>query len=264
MSGLFKQKKTTPEYMTTYDPFSEVRSKLSSYLSGQIGKPAEQYKGEMVAPKTTQETQSLDWLKKYADQGTSEGMGLANEEVRKTMTGYYDPSTSPYYQAVKAESARNLANTQADIGSQAAGGGRYWGGARLQQQQEAGSESARGLNTMLGQMAETERGRRFEAIPYAAALGQYQEQQPLDKAQALQQYGGLDRTLQQAQDEAVYNEWLRSTQDYPLQIAQLSQGLAAQQPIMSQVGYQPSFMQNYGSGIMGTISSLISSIFGKK
>ena len=263
MSGMFSQKKTTPEYTTTYDPFSDVRGKLSSYLSGQIGKPAEQYKGEMVAPKTKQEGQSLDWLQKYADQGQSEGMGLANEEVKKTMSGYYDPSTSPYYQAVKAESARNLANTNQDIASQAAGGGRYWGGARLQQQQEAGSESARGLNTMLGQMAEKERMNRLNTVPIAAHLGAYQEQQPLDKAQALQQYGGLDRTLNQAQDEAVYNEWLRSTQDYPLQIAQLSQGLAAQQPIMSQVGYQPSIMDKTSS-IWGPALGNIASNLGTK
>lgn len=243
MSGLFKQKKESPQYTTTYDPFKDVRDKLSGYLGGQIGKPAEQYKGEMIAPKTTQETQSLDWLKKYAEQGSSEGMNLANEEVKKTMSGYYDPSSSPYYQAVKAEASRNLEDTQAGIASNAAGGGRYWGGARLEQQREAGTDVANSLNTMLGQMAEQERMNRLNTVPIAAQLGQYAENQPLAKTQALQESGSLDRVLQQAQDEAVYNEWLRSTQDYPLQIAQLASPFAAQQPIMSQTGYQKSFMQ---------------------
>jgi len=259
MSGLFKQKKTSPEYTTTYDPFSNIRSSLSSYLTGQIGKPAEQYKGEMIAPKTSQETQSLDWLSKYAEGGQGEGMSLANEEVKKTMSGYYDPSSSPYYQAVKAESARNLGDVQRGIASDAAGGGRYWTGARLEQQREAGTDVANNLNTLLGGMAEKERMNRLNTVPIAAQLGQYEEQRPLAKAGALQQYGGLDRTLQQAQNEAVYNEWLRSTQDYPLQIAQLSQGLAAQQPIMSQVGYQPSGL----SSLMTMIPTLLSSILKK-
>jgi hypothetical protein len=254
MSGMFQSTKTTPEYVTTYDPFKDLRGKTTEYLSGQIGKAAPTYSGELVAPKTTQEGQSLDWLKKYADQGTSEGMNLANEEVRKTMTGYYDPSSSPYYQAVKAESARNLANTNQDIASQSAGGGRYWGGARLEQQREAGTDVANSLNTMLGQMAEQERMNRLNTVPIAAQLGQYEENVPLAKTQALQQYGSLDRTLQQANDEAIYNEWLRSTQDYPLQIAQLAQGLAAQQPIMSQVKNQRSlwsFITDPGSSMMG-------------
>jgi len=261
MGSLFKQKATTPKYKTTYDPFKDVRTKTADYLSGQIGKPAEQYSGQMIAPKTSQEGQSLDWLSNYADQGQSEGMGLANEEVKKTMSGYYDPSSSPYYQAVKAESARNLQDTQEGIASDAAGGGRYWGGARLQQQREAGTDVANSLNTMLGQMSETERQRRLDTVPIAAQLGQYAENQPLAKTQALQQYGGLDRTLQQAQNEATYNEWLRATQDYPLQIAQLSQGMAQQQPIMSQVGYQPSTAQGIGSSLISSIPNLLKSIF---
>jgi len=261
MSSLFKSKKVTPEYKTTYDPFKDVRNKTAEWIGGQVGKPAEQYKGQMIAPKTAQEGQSLDWLKKYADQGTSEGMGLANEEVRKTMTGYYDPSSSPYYQAVKAESARNLADTNAGIASDAAGGGRYWGGARLEQQREAGTDVANSLNTMLGQMSETERQRRLDTVPIAAQLGQYAENQPLAKTQALQQYGGLDRTLAQAQNEATYNEWLRATQDYPLQIAQLASPLAAQQPLMSQTGYQPSAAQGIGSSLISTIPNLLKSIF---
>ncbi len=257
MGGMFNQKKVTPEYETTYDPFSGIRSNLKGYLEGQIGKEAPQYKGEMVAPKTGLEGQGLNWLQKYADAGQSEGMGLANEEIKKTMSGYYDPSSSPYYQAVKAESMRNLEDTKAGIASDAAGGGRYWGGARLEQQQEAGTDVANSLNTMLSSMAEKERMNRLNTAPLAAQLGQYEENQPLAKSQALMQGGGLDRQLQQANDEAIYNEWLRATQDYPLQIAQLAQPFGLQQPIMSQVGYSKSPFQSMmgiidpGSKILG-------------
>ena len=274
MSKLFKSKQSTPQYDVAMDPYASIRQPTLNWLSGQIGKTAPQYTGEMVAPissmekqavnpyagefvapSTAQEKESLDWLKKYVEQGPSEGMGLASEEVRKTMTGQYDPTSSPYYQAVKAESARNLEDVQRNIADQAAGGGRYWSGARLKEQGEAGTEAGLAMNKLLYGMQETERGRRLSTAPFAAQLGQYAEQQPLAKAGALQQYGGLERTLQQAKleamykewlrttqetkelgglertlqqarNEAIYNEWLRATQEYPMQIGAMGAGLA--------------------------------------
>ncbi len=245
MSGMFKEKKYTPDYEIKYDPFKDLRGKTANWMSGQIGKEAPQYSGQMIAPKTGLESSGEDWLKKYAEGGQSEGMGLANEEIKKTMSGYYDPSSSPYYQAVKAESMRNLEDTKAGIASDAAGGGRYWGGARLEQQQEAGTDVANSLNTLLGSMAEKERMNRLNTAPLAAQLGQYEENQPLAKSQALMQGGGLDRTLNQAQNEAVYNEWLRATQDYPMQMGQLASPFALQEPIMAQSGYKPSAWSKY-------------------
>ncbi len=226
MSKMFQSKQSTPQYDVAMDPYGSVREPTLNWLKGQIGKPAEQYSGEMVAPATEQEKQSLDFLKGYVDQPTSEGMNLAKGEIRKTMEGQYDPTSSPYYQAAKAESAHNLSLAQEDIAGNAAGGGRYWSGARLKEQGNASNEAALAMNKLLYGMGETERGRRASMVPIAAQMGQYEEQQPLAKTQALQQYGSLDRTLQQARDEAIYNEWLRATQEYPMQIAQLSSGLA--------------------------------------
>ena len=244
MSGLFKSKKTTPEVAEVADPYGSVRDPLLKWLSGQIGKPAETYKGEFVAPASEQEKQSLDFLKQYTTQGTPEGINLAKEEYRKTLQGEYDPTTSPYYQAVKAESARNLEDTLGGIKSAAAGGGRYWTGARLGEEREARTDVGNALNTLLGGMAETERARRLQAAPMAAQLGQQEQQLPLQQATALQTLGALPRTLEQAQNQALYNEWLRSTQEYPLNIAQLAAGVQ-QPPMYGQVGYQPSIFDKY-------------------
>ena len=71
--------------------------------------------------------------------------------------------------------------------------------------------------------------------------------------------GALPRTIQQAQNEAAYNEWLRSTQQYPLEIAQLAQSLATQQPILAQQGYEQSpFSQIANVGLPIALASILS------
>jgi hypothetical protein len=236
---MFKSKESTPQYTSVADPYKSIREPTIDWLKSQIGKPADQYQGEMVAPATDQEKQSLDFLKGYVDQGDSENTKLANEEVRKTMTDQYDPTSSGYYQAVKAESAKNLADVQENISDQAAGGGRYWGGARLKEQGTASNDAAIAMNKLLYGMQETERGRRLATAPLAAQLGERAEQKPLEKATALQSLGSLERTLSQARDEAIYNEWLRATQEYPLQVASMGAGLA-REPYYAQTVKLPS------------------------
>jgi len=252
MSHLFTSKTKTPDYGVVADPYKDIRETTTNWLQSQVGKSAPQYSGEFVAPSTDQEKQSLDFLKQYVDQGESQGMKLANEEVKKTMTGQYDPTTSGYYQAVKAESAKNLGEVQDNISDMASGGGRFWGGARLKEQGGAATDAGMAMNKLLYGMQETERGRILNTAPLAAQLGQYAENMPLAKASALQGLGGLERSLSQARDDAIYNDWLRATQEYPLQIASLSSGLArepyyaANQPVV-----QP--WQKVVSGIMGAL-----------
>jgi len=239
MSNFFSSKKTTPEYTTVSDPYADIRNKTSNWLSGELGKTATPYSGEMVAPATSQEKESLSQLDKYVNQPKSEMTGLAQEEIKKTLTGGYDPTTSPYYQAVKAESARDLEDTLGGISSDAAGGGRYWTGARLDTQGSARTDAGIALNKLLGELTLQERQNKLTAAQQAQSLGTEETNLPLQKATALQSLGSLERNLQQAQDEAVYNEWLRQ-QSYPLQIAQLAQPYASQQPTLAQTGYSPS------------------------
>jgi len=267
MSGLFGggDEEKSSNYQTVYDPFSAVRGKYSTWLESQIGKTAEPYTGQLVAPKTAQETQSLDYLNKYATQPTSEQTQLAQNEVKKTLTGGYDPTTSPYYQAMKAESAKNLGDTLEGISSDAAGGGRYWTGARLGEQGEARTTAGNALNTILGQLSESERNRMMTASQQAQSLGTEQTEQPLKVATALQSLGSLDRNLAQAQNEATYNEWLRQ-QNYPLQTASLAQGLATYSPTMQQTGYSDNSWLNSllgNSGLGSSLGNMISSLFGK-
>lgn len=263
MSKMFRSKQSTPQYETAVDPYASIREPTLNWLKSQVGQVAPQYTGEMVAPATEEEKRSLDFLKGYVDQPTSANMGLASEEIKRTMTGQYDPTSSPYYQAAKAEATHNLGLAQEDIASQAAGGGRYWSGARLKEQGTASNEAALAMNKLLYGMAETERGRRASMVPIAAQIGQYQEQQPLQKATALQSLGSLQRVLQQARDEAIYNEWLRATQEYPLQIGSMAAGLA-REPYYVQRTKQPAPILSALGSIGSAIPNAIATYFANK
>lgn len=244
MSGLFKSKPSSqpqgPSFDTLYDPFSSTREALNGYLTSQIGQPGPQYTGDRVAPIAPLEQKSLDSAAKYADQPTTTPtLGFAADEIKKTLSGDYDPSTSPYYQAVKAEAARNLDITQNQIKDSAAGAGRYYSGARIKAQADASANVNNQLNTTLGAIAQQERQNRLNVLPQALAVDQQTTDAEAKKAQVLQTIGSLPRELQQAMLDAMYQEFQQSNYEYPLNIAQLASGPSQQQPIFVQKGFTP-------------------------
>lgn len=249
--GLSKIKNKGGGTSVAADPYERVRNQLNDWLTGtgtpgqpgytpgQIGQPGKSYTGEMVAPLSEQEGKSFGFLKKYGEQGYGDTFKQGQGEISKTLTNEYDPTTSPYYQAVKAHSAKNLEETQRNIASNAAGGGRYWTGARLEQEGKAARESELGLNNLLGVLSENERQRRLDVLPQALNFGQAEQRLPLEKASAFQTLGALPRNIQQAQDTSSQNEWLRSQVEYPLEIAKLA----------SNVQTPPTYQQKPPSGL---------------
>lgn len=238
MGDFFKSKKQTPEVAVVADPYKDVREPLNNYLNQNIGKVTP-YQGEQVAPMSSQEQKSLGTLDQYTGGADSSTYNAGKAQIEGTLNGKYDPTTSPYYQAVKAEAYRNLGDTQKGIADNAAGGGRYWSGARLQEQGRAGTDVANSLNTVMGDLANKERDRQMQMVPQAMSYGQYAEQAPLRQTEALQTYGALPRTINQATDQAAYEEWIRSNFTQPMQVAQLASGVQ-QAPVYGQVEYSPS------------------------
>lgn len=241
MSGLFKSKKSepaSPSYEAMYDPFQSTRQKLNEYLSSKVGQSGPKYTGERVAGTSDIEEAGLSAARDYAAKpSSSQSLGYAEEEIKKTLSGDYDPSTSPYYQSVKAEAARNLKDTQANIADKAAGGGRYYSGSRIKQQTDAAVDTNINLDKIMGTLAENERQRRLDVLPQALATDSQVTQADAKKSANLQQLGALPRELEQAFMDAIYQEFLLSEYEYPINIAQLASGLATQQPIFVQGGY---------------------------
>lgn len=215
----------TPKVSVIADPYKEVREALNKYLTSNVSPGATSYKGELSADMTDQEKRSMSSLNDYANRKTPETTQAARGEVLKTLSGNYDPSTSPYYQAVKAEAARNLQQQNEIIGSNAAGGGRYYSGGRMREQREAGVDMGNRMNTVLGELAENERNRMTQAVNQAQSLGNDEDQEKLNTTAALQQYGSLPRNIQQAALDKMYEEWNTANRDYPSKVAGIASGV---------------------------------------
>lgn len=242
---------------TISDTYGDARSKLLNYIAGtpydnsngnmgQIGKPGPVYSGERTAPMTAQEQGSLDKVDEYAKTGYGDTFKAGAKQIQDTLSGGYDPASSPYYQAVKAQAAQNLQKTKAGIASDAAGSGRYFAGSRIKQQGNAATQSELGLQTVLGQQAENERQRQISVLPQAMAYGQAEQQLPLQQATALQSLGSLPRTLNQNTDNSMLENFYKSQYDYPLSILQLLSGI--QTPPTQTATPQNSMLQNLTQG----------------
>jgi len=204
---------------------TELTKQLKSWLSNQLSSLSG-YSGKLTADETAQEKQSTSLLQKYLDSTDSSLTAAAKKEYSDTLSGdRYDPASSGYYQAVKAEANKNLANTQKNIASQAAGGGSYWSGARLKAQSDAAEDTANSLNQTIYSLANQERQNRLSAASSASNLGQQETDTDLKKAAAAQTYGSLDRTLQQSGLDKLYSDYL-NTQDYGTNIANIIAALS--------------------------------------
>ena len=258
MSGLFSSKKDStpqsPNIQTFYDPFKSTREKVNAWLTDQVGKPGPDYTGERVAPMSELEVASQEAGKSYAAApSTGESLKLAQDEIKKTLSGDYDPSTSPYYQAVKAEAEKNLTEQNKTIADNSAGGRRYFSGARLKAQADAASDTTIALNKQLGALSEQERQNRLSVLPQAMAADTQATQADAKKAMTLQTIGALPRELQQSLLDAIFNEWQQANYSYPLSVAQIGAGVSTQQPTFIQQGYSTTGSSGWNNAIQTAI-----------
>lgn len=204
------------------DPYGSTRKALLDWLNPQIGKAGPTYSGEMVAPMSDEEKKSMSFLNDYGNSAPGSTYASAKKNINDTLNNNFDPSTSPYYQAVKAEAARNSDIANKQIASNAAGGGRYFAGSRMKEQREAGVDTTNKLNTTLGSLAQQERQNQIAVLPQAMQMGLNDQQDPLKKATAFQTLGALPRSIQQAVDQANLDQWTNSNITYPMQIASMA------------------------------------------
>lgn len=232
MSHFFKSKKPKVETkMLDVPEYGKIRKSEANWLNQQIGNIAPEYPGEIVPSVTGYQQEALPYMENYSQQPiTPELVSLGANEYKKTLNNEYDPSKSLYYKAMRDAANVNLRNTMRKISDLGAGGGRYWTGARLEQQRYANEDLTNALNQILGNLAERERTRRLNAVPAAAALGEQIVNEPLARARNVLSVGDILRQIQQAQDMAAYNEWLRTHYEYPLKIAQLATAFQGTKP----------------------------------
>lgn len=199
-----------------------VQAALADWITKYMGdfKPGEAYTGKMTAPMSGFETQGLQSLQRFMDQPDFTNLlSNAGNEVNKTLTGKYDPYTSDFYKAardaamIERGDARNRMN--AELGSR----GKYFSSEALREGKDMDTRTTNFLQQTLASLAENERQNRLKVLPYAESINKEMVDAPLKKVAASQTYGALPRTIEQADYERLYQDFLRKRQEQALPIS---------------------------------------------
>jgi len=178
------------------------------YMPGYV--PGAEFGGKRTAGMSPQETQGMEWLQKYMNQpNTGENYNLAAGEIKKTLTGGYNPATSDFYQATRQGAMREQESAIDALRRSQGYRGTFFQDTGVREEGKVREGTANYLQQLLGSMGEKERQNRLAAVPQAMNLEQYAQGAPLAKAAAGMSLGSLPRLIEQGDLEARYQDFLR-------------------------------------------------------
>ena len=189
-------------------PLTQTQKEAQSYLTGlfkaNVSFPTMKVPG-MTQPE--QEGQSL--LQKYMASGMPEAYTMGMQALMDTVKGS-DPATSPYYQALKAESLSEEERAAGAIrrGGQIASGTPFHS-PNIGQEAKMRTDFAMGRESILQSLIDKERDRQVNAAGPLMSAADYMSQEPLRKAQAGMTLGALPRQIQTQQEAAIYDAILQ-------------------------------------------------------
>ena len=115
LGGFGKKKKQEQPQTLTQQPLQpqwqqDLGKQLGGFASQYLDKfsPGEAFTGKLSAGISPLETQGMGFLQKYLDRGPGTGLDLAKGEITKTLTGGYDPATSPFFKSLREGSKADL------------------------------------------------------------------------------------------------------------------------------------------------------------
>lgn len=242
------------QQQTGKDLSAWVQKFLPNYTPGQA------YGGQFTAGPTGQETAGLGILDKYlGSSGTGSLFGAGKNQILDTLSGKYsDAMTNPFIKSLTASSNMNLQDSINSARRTAGARGNYYSSSAIKNEDELRRRANTDLNTQVGGILQQERQNQFNAAPISQVLDQYENQTvPLNAVNASQTYGSLQRTIDQANLEAKYNDYINQRKELSALpgIAQGNYGTAGQYGIGSLTApqtEQPSSLSN----ILSTISKL--------
>lgn len=195
---------------------SAMSSWITKYLPGFT--PGVPYTGTFTAGMSGQEASSLDYLQQYLDSpGYGDLMKSAANELTTTLNGGYDPATSPFYKSMRDAAMQEQTDARDTMNQQLGARGKYFSSEALKEERELGTRTTNYLQGILGQLSESERARRLNAVPQAVAVDQAMS--PLNKVAAAQQYGQLPRLLEQDQLTREYQDFIRQREEAALPVS---------------------------------------------
>ena len=228
---------------------TQARTKQIELMEANLQFPTRQVPGMTGAE---EEAQSL--LAKYMASGTPEGYTMGMQALMDAVKGS-DPSTSPYYQALKAESLSEEERAAGNIrrGGQIASGTPFHS-PNIGQEAKMRTDFAMGRESILQSLIDKERDRQLNAAGPLMSAADYMSQEPLRKAQAGMTLGALPRQLQTEQESAVYEAILN----------ELLAPYMYQAPIMGSISNEQRYYykSKQQSGLGGALGSGVGGILG--
>ena len=242
--GLFSREEIKPKYLE--EP--EWQRKAREKVQGQVGK--------WTAPSTRYGMSDVEkmvdpLLASYAGRGRPSLWDPIKTELQTTLTGGYDPTTSPFYAPAEKELAakREAGKTRSTQAAGMYGMGRSTPLLGMKEREE--TKYASDLSNLLYGMTERERAKKFSAIDPAMRFSREEEDAPLRGAQAIRSYGDLKRVIDQ----------LRTVDEkYGSQLAMTL--LSGYKPTAYMPQYGESKFEKYGKPIGSVIGTMIGAAMG--
>ena len=264
LSKLFQTQKTEikPQLVETPEQ-KKMGSMLTDYASRygeNLPSPYEPYGGRLSSAIPSQYGDISSLLSGYMGTPSSEMMGLGGEEIRKTLTGEYDPMTSDYYKSMRKGILGEVEKAQHTLKQKAQQAGMFKSMGRMLEEADVEGQGLSRLQDVAAGLTESERERRFAAAPIAAGFGQYAEEKPLRSLSAISQYAGIPAGFEQADLDRQYQEYLRQKQGEQVPLSLAQSYLSSYQPTMMYPQYEttPSYLSQglaYGKDIADIYSS---------
>jgi len=164
---------------------------------------------QMMTP-SPQEQQGLDYLGgDYMKKPTSKVLGEAKDVISKTLTGGYDPYTSPKYESLRRnlelEKKKEIKKLNQMIGSAGLGGSSFRAGGLVDITQGTFDK----VSDVLADLDYKERLNSMNMVPTAMELAKLEENIPEQRLSQLFKYGALPREL----EGVGYKDFLRQEEE---------------------------------------------------
>jgi hypothetical protein len=166
MPGLFGQQVEDPEPVLLNTPYSEdAMEGLSDLAYGELPTlPTLDLEG--ISGK---ESQLLDWgmglIEKMMSGKMPEAYTLGMNKIKSVLGGEYDPTTSPYYEGLKAEAGRFEEKGKGDIRTRGQMGGMLYSEPAMGIEADFSGQIGTGLTKELGRLFESNINREASMIP---------------------------------------------------------------------------------------------------
>lgn len=258
MGWFSKKTKTKPLILPEQRDF--LKTGLEESTPGaleRLERAGEPYSGELTAPMTGIEKGGLDTLEGWlgSDMPSDDPLfGMARGEYEKTLgSDYYDPAEGQYYQAYQQNIKRELQEAKDRLAAKTSARDQFYSGGRVAGEAELEETAMGKLIETLGLLTERERDKRLGVIPSALDLISQGEAYPLQRVNASQEYGGLEREIEQAGLDRQYQEFMRQMQDLgiPLDVA------------MALTTYKPDWTTQQSGGEWWDLAAIAAGAYGQ-